>query len=293
MGFNENAVFVFILQNLDEYIVELKLKAGSQSSINQLNAAKIANLKSELLKKAKSEKALRSRNAELIRSKAIIESKSQDLSRKLDAANKSVADYELEIAKLTARNTKLRSEMDELRSANEKCRTKPHVETSKMPQKLSDLKLLSESLDSSLGELTMTKIEHYESDVLKQEKSLSKEREELQNEKTKLKAGIVGLTSKFEKYQKNQDNYMRKLEKERSTQIASILDEKRNLEVKFSTMAKEMRFINDVLKCNKIDKAMYVQESREVKMCDGRHTRSSSVNLKAIAARYRTTQDKN
>lgn len=253
------------------------------------------------MKKAKSEKALRSRNAELIRSKAIVESKSQDLSRKLDAANKSFADYELKIAKLSAKNTelqtqctKIRSEMDELRSTNEKCRsTMPQHGTSTVPQKLSDLKLLSENLDSSLGELTMTKIKHYESDVLKRDKALALEKEELHNEKMELKTGIVGLTSKFEKYQKNQDNYVRKLNHEHSTQIASILDEKRNLEVKFSTMAKEMRFINDALKWNKIDKSMNVQESRAAKTCDGRHTRSASVNLKAIAARYRTSKDKN
>lgn len=277
------------------YIVEQKLKSGTEPLLIERNAAKIANLTSELSKALENEKTLRSQNAEMIRSKAIIESQSNDLLRKLEAANQCIADYELKMAKLTAKNTELQSqctkirlELDEMmRSAKEKSESEKFGRIPKYPPKLSDLDILTDNLDSSLGELTLAKIKHYEVDIIKKEKTLSMEKEQLRSEKRQLKNDIADLTSKFEKYQKKQDDYVRKLDSECSSQIASILSEKRSLERKLTGMAKEMRYINDVLKRNKIEKSDSERDNWVSRIGDhGRHHQSSYVNLKTTAARY-------
>lgn len=256
------------------------------------SAVTIARLKNELSKAVESEKALRSQNAELIRTKAIVESQSTDLSRKLEAAQQCIADYESKMTKLTAKNTELQtqcikvgSEMDEVRSNNEKSMNDQFERNShgksKFPSKRCDLNNLDENLDSNLGKLMVSKIRHYEADVIKREKILSMEKELL---RTELKNGIDELRSKFEKCRKKQDDYMYRLDAECSTRTASILGEKRRMETKLTAMEKEMRFINEVLKYNKIDKTIFVEGNRTPRSDDGRH-----VNLKAIAARYHRT----
>lgn len=265
-----------ILQNLDVYIVEQKLKTSAEPVTSNRSPAKIATLSSELSKVMESEKALRLQNAELIRSKAIAESHLQDLSRKLDAANQCIADYEAKMTKMTLKNaelqakcTKMQSEMDEMRSKNEKSMDEACI---KWNEKL-----------KSQEESMLAKIKIYESDIVKREKHLSTEKEQLHSERMQLRNGIAELTSKFERYQKRQDDYVRKLDNECSTRITSLLNENRGLETKLSTIKNEMRNLNEEMRRSKKDKPNHTH---------ARHHQSSGVSLKAIAARYhRTSKD--
>lgn len=261
----------------------------------------------ELSKALEIEKSLRSQNAELIRSKAVVESQSQDLSRKLEVTNQCSADYKSQITKLTTKNTeletqcaKLLSEVDEMRqrSLNEKAmddkRRNASTEKSKHSQKLSISDILVEHLDPDFGELTMTKIRHYELNIIKREKTLSAEIEQLHSDKKHLENGFVELATKFEKYQERQDNYVRQLDNDCSTRIASMLTQKRSLETQLSAMENRMRFMNEVLKRNKIDISIFVQGKGTPTTDHGCHHRSAKVNLKALAEKYnRKTNDSN
>lgn len=261
----------------------------------------------ELSKAAETEKALRSQNAELVRSKAVVESQSQDLSRKLEATNQCIVDYKSQISKLIAKNTelqtqcaKIHSEMDELRlrSLNEKSMDEKRREAptgkSKHSQKMSISDILTEHLDPDFGELTMAKIKNYELEIIKREKAVSTEIEQLHSEKKHLENGIVELATKFEMYQQKQDNYVRKLDTECSTRIASMLSRKRSLETQLSAMESQMRFMNEVLKRNNIEKSIFVQGNGTPQTYHGWHHRSAGVNLKALAERYhRKVNDSN
>lgn len=294
----------FFLQNLDEYIVEQKLKISMEplNMNSDRNAPKIADLMIELSKSTENEMALRLRNAELIRTKTIAESQSKDLSRKLEAANQCITDYESKITKLTAKNTELqakctemRLEMNEMRSTNEKSMDeKKHKIPPNGPSNQTNSDVSSRHISSSRTESTMEKIQHYETDIIRRERMLSMEKDHLHSEKKQLKNEIVELTSKFERYQKKQDDYVRKLDNECNDRISLLLNEKRSLESKLSTMEKEMRYMNEKLKRNNnSDRSSFAQEIWSTRPNDGRHHHQTApINLKAIASRYyRTSRD--
>lgn len=281
---------------------------------NDRNAAKIADLKKELSKALETAKKLRTQNADLMRSKAIAASHSQDLCLKLKVANRSIVDCNSTIAKLTVKNNELHAQENKskeklkqvylkLAESHAKC-AKAHLEMGEMCrankksleeqvhrfadekgrleqmiaglmrprspndsnsrskcwkleifwQKLCVLDKLTETLDTNHVESTLMEIERYKSlertksDAIEREKWLSLEKQQLDAEKMQLKNVIVELASTFEKHWKKHENYIHQLEKEYSSRIDAMVSEKRTMELKISSMANEIRFINEVIK---------------------------------------------
>lgn len=229
----------------------------------------------KLTKAAENEKTLRSQNAELIRSKAIVESQSQDISRKLEAANQCITDFESKMAKLAAKNTELQTQCA-------KIQVRPAKETA-LNEKLGRIPKLSGTNPTE----NMNSIRQLENDANQREKMWWSEKEQLHNDKMQLKNSIAELTSKFEIYQKRQDEYVRKLDMECGSRIASIISEKRSLEAKLSAMTEEARYRDDELKRSKSGKSIFEHEhnQRESRRNDGRLRRSTYV-IKKVASRY-------
>lgn len=238
------------------------------------DATIIAELSSEQSKLMESEQTLRSENAELSAAKTAVQNEAQELCEKLNAVNKCVADYETKIEQLTMQKAeletqaielnerlsaiaetlsksqeeclKIRSEMEEMHSTNEKTieeqQTRYAEEKSRFEGEINELIQKRDSIEADL-QLEREKLATEKATFEQKLQGLTEEKVQKESEATKLSEKIEIVEAELAQTKLEQNEALAKERLEAAEREAALEGDKEQLEAERSKLKIEIEQI--------------------------------------------------